>query len=548
MDKNAFITFEFPPIDADSFFQKDPEVLRSFFFKSDEKYDSLKARDAYFLVGTKGSGKTMYAAYMCKCDEDISASRYLVKYEDYKNILDAIDKHIIRESDLKTIWKAILIVKILSCIGKPELENFFGKSKILKTLQALKDTEVIKKLVCDGFSPIEFSESQKMTSTYSADAGANAGAGSAKAAVAETNENSSAFSTKSIEFVDSWRRYVNEVQECLKKVKLTKPVFLFVDGIDIRPQELHYQEYLKTVSALIRASFELNKEVLVAETNFMKITVLTRPDILNKAGLPNLECVLQDNSVVLEWNQFNSVQDIKYTGMYDMINRVLSNIGHEPGESLQNTEKDVWAQDFGFDLIFRSETATRSSFEYSMILSVCRPRNFIKMLIVLQETARTDKEKHLRMKDYFSFDRFQKKYSSYFIQTIRSEMSFEYEQDSITLLMEFLKTFERTRFRYKYFKERMNVFSQKQQLKAYFGDELAILNLIYQLNLICYFEPSGTVRWHYREQSISNLTPSLNSYQIRDDSEFKFHNAVEKELGVYVTKSRLRERRRSFGY
>lgn len=548
MDKNAFITFEFPPIDADSFFQKDPEVLRSFFFKSDEKYDSLKARDAYFLVGTKGSGKTMYAAYMCKCDEDISASRYLVKYEDYKNILDAIDKHIIRESDLKTIWKAILIVKILSCIGKPELENFFGKSKILKTLQALKDTDVIKKLVCDGFSPIEFSESQKMTSTYSADAGANAGAGSVKAAVAETEENSSAFSTKSIEFVDSWSRYVNEVQECLKKVKLTKPVFLFVDGIDIRPQELHYQEYLKTVSALIRASFELNKEVLVAETNFMKITVLTRPDILNKAGLPNLECVLQDNSVVLEWNQFNSVQDIKYTGMYDMINRVLSNIGHEPGESLQNTEKDVWAQDFGFDLKFRSETAPRSSFEYSMILSVCRPRNFIKMLIVLQETARTDKEKHLRLKDYFGFDRFQKKYSSYFIQTIRSEMSFEYDQDAITLLMEFLKTFERTRFRYKYFKERMNVFSQKQKLKAYFGDELAILNLIYQLNLICYFEPSGTVRWHYREQSISNLTPSLNSYQIRDDSEFKFHNAVEKELGVYVTKSRLRERRRSFGY
>lgn len=532
MNKEAFINFKFPPIDADSFFHKDPEELESFFFKSDEKYQSLLANDTYFLVGTKGSGKTMYAAYMCRCDDTISADRYLVNFDDYKNMVDAMDKGLIRESDLKTIWKAILIVKILSCIDKNELEGFFGKSKIMETLQRLREMDVIRKIVCDGFYPVESAESQKMTSEYSAGASMTP----LTASVSETKENSSTYNVKSVAFVDAWGQYIREVQECLKKVRLNKPVFLFVDGIDIRPGQLSYERYLNVVAALIRASFELNKEVLVTDKSYMKITVLSRPDILSQSGLPNLECVLHDNSVVLEWNDRSWTDGDQSFGMYGLVNLILSHI-EENGE--KKTEgSDVWAKNFGFSLKFRGEEKQIPSFEYCTIQSFCRPRNFVKLLTELQRAATEDSNNQLNLATYFNQDRLLNRFSSFSMQAIKSEMSFEYNQDEINLLIEFLKTFYKT-FDFRDFKQNINHFSQKERLLSVFGDEMALLNLIYRLNIIGYFEPgqnSRAVRWHYREESISNLCPTLNSYRIDDDSRFKFHNSLEKELAVYIRK------------
>lgn len=112
-------------------------------------------------------------------------------------------------------------------------------------------------------------------------------------------------------------------------------------------------------------------------------------------------------------------------------------------------------------------------------------------------------------------------------------MAFEYDPKSINLLIDFLKTFDRLSFTFKQFKLKITAFTKSEELTNIFGDSLKILNLIYRLNIICLVESEGVYRWNYREESVSNTLPSLNAFDIKDQSKFQFHWAVEKELGVY---------------
>lgn len=96
-------------------------------------------------MGTKGSGKTMYAAYICKCETSIVADYYPIRFEDYMKFINAIHDNRIKDIDMLTIWKAILIIKIFSYIDKSELCQVFGKHKVLTTIKELQETDIIQK-------------------------------------------------------------------------------------------------------------------------------------------------------------------------------------------------------------------------------------------------------------------------------------------------------------------------------------------------------------------------------------------------------------------
>lgn len=147
------------------------------------------------------------------------------------------------------------------------------------------------------------------------------------------------------------------------------------------------------------------------------------------SGLHNLECILEDKSVVLSWNNYNA-NDIELSDMYNLINQILRNV--EPSKKIQ----DVWRESFNFKIqpLGKDDLYNYPSFEYCMRLTSARPRNFIKLLSELQFQAKRDKKNNLlRFKDYLKMDTFLKHYSSYYISTIKSEMAFEYDNDNISL-------------------------------------------------------------------------------------------------------------------
>lgn len=383
MNKQDFINFKFPPLDAEDFFN-DTNALENLFFKSDENYKKLLEPTTCFLVGTKGSGKTMYAAYVCKCETSVTADYYPIRYEDYAKFLNAIKDNKIRDTDIQTIWKAILIVKILSNFDANEIDNYFiNKIKVITTIKHLQKVDIVHNIVSDGFYPAKNSQSYTTSKGHSikADVGAEKAEIAAKSDI--TTETIYTKKFDSLEYFDSWGEFISDVRSCLSKVKLKKPHFLFVDGIDIRPNDLEYKEYLNCVSSLIRASYELNQDIF-ASCKF-KIVVLTRPDILNISGLHNLECILEDKSIVLNWNNYNS-NDIETSDMYSLINQILKNI------YTSGAHYDVWEDDFNFLIQPLGSFYRYKSFEYCMRMTSARPRNFIKLLSELQSQARRDKK------------------------------------------------------------------------------------------------------------------------------------------------------------
>ena len=79
--------------------------------------------------------------------------------------------------------------------------------------------------------------------------------------------------------------------ECLGTLKLNKNIILFIDGIDVRPSQIPYEEYLDCIKGLANACWTLNAELFsnVRDSKGqIRIVLLLRPDIFNSLNMQNL--------------------------------------------------------------------------------------------------------------------------------------------------------------------------------------------------------------------------------------------------------------------
>ncbi|MBR5948825.1 MAG: hypothetical protein IKZ82_09320, partial [Clostridia bacterium] len=153
MKKTEFTSIDFPKVDAENYDMHDADTLRRVFFKSDDKYAKLISKDIYFLIGAKGSGKTMYAKYLQFCDDSIDVEYYPIRTEDYLKFIEMFADGKLKYTDFKTIWKAILLVKLITSIEKNDIDKWPGKGRIYAPIAKLKESDILTKIVSDGFAP-----------------------------------------------------------------------------------------------------------------------------------------------------------------------------------------------------------------------------------------------------------------------------------------------------------------------------------------------------------------------------------------------------------
>lgn len=90
--------------------------------------------------------------------------------------------------------------------------------------------------------------------------------------------------------------------DCLGRLKLSKNLTLFIDGIDIRPSQIPYEDYLDCIKGLANACWVLNTELFANvrdSKGHLKVVLLLRPDIFNSLSLQNATTKLDDNFVYL---------------------------------------------------------------------------------------------------------------------------------------------------------------------------------------------------------------------------------------------------------
>ena len=215
-------------------------------------------------------------------------------------------------------------------------------------------------------------------------------------------------------------------EEALGSLKLEKNHILFIDGIDIRPRNIDFEDYLECVKGLANAVWTLNNDFFAQirdSKGRLKVMILVRPDIFSQLGLQNLNNKIRDNGVLLDWG--TKYPTYRNSSLFKMADTIL------------NTQQ-VEFQDVGkcWDYYFPFTNENRKgrkddSFVSFLRFSMFRPRDIITMMKILQENLKKDSQRKLPIIDDKDFENplFRAKYSDYLLGEIKDYLAF-YHSDA----------------------------------------------------------------------------------------------------------------------
>lgn len=515
-----YLTLKFPSEEADSYLiPENREAINAFFYKG-KAYNKLRESSTYFLVGGKGSGKTAYSAYFCSrvVEGGIKSKYYQIRVDDYNKIIQMKKEGKLTYTDYVTLWKAVLLIKLCASLDNEEISIFgkLGFKKIANLLSRYNFTQFTE----DTFSPVSYMDS----SEFVKDGGLKVTKGGAEANLGHGRKKNEQITTQKSIYVDEWVRFINEISQEMEKIRLGNTHYLFIDGIDIRPQNIDFESYSECVYSLIRAVYDVNFNILSKirdrKKGRLQIIVLTRLDIFLNAGLSNPDCKLHDNSAYLDWNTSEKEEEYKYSDLYRVVNNFLG-----AGE-----REDKWRHYFGFNI--HRGYQEFDSFVYFLRLTTQKPRDYVKLLGIIQNICK--KKKTSPTSAIVESDDFQKQYSTYFVGRIKTALSFRYDNAAIECLFSFIRTFGKHTLKLEEMREKYNHFEKKEILKSFFEDFNGVMKVLFDYDMIGICEGRGIYRWKFREIKDTIYEYHYPIERINDDTEIRFNWALEKSFSLYT--------------
>jgi len=175
----------------------------------------------------------------------------------------------------------------------------------------------------------------------------------------------------------------------LSALKLEDHVLIFIDGIDIRPSDIDYDDYFDCVRGLIEAVWAVNNDFLgniKDSKGRIRVVLLVRPDIFLRTGLHNINTKLRDNSVFLNWA--TSYKDYRGSLLFKVADRLLSAQQPSPPQRIG----EMWDYYFPFDAqnvgVQTQIAGEVTSFLAFVRFSYYRPRDINSMIGTMQEIVR----------------------------------------------------------------------------------------------------------------------------------------------------------------
>lgn len=513
-----YVDIDFPYDEAENYLQSvNKEKMNHFFYKGDV-YDKLKKTTTYYLVGDKGSGKTAYSAYYCnnQIEGNIKSKYFQISVDDYNKIIQMKADGKLDYTHYVTLWKAIILIKICSSLDSNEI-SLWGKkgyNRITELLKRYKFTE----FTLDSFSPVSFMDSME----FSQDVGVNFEKSGVNPKANQSKRKSNQVTVQKSIYYDNWVAFINEITEEISKLRLTNTHYLFIDGIDSRPSDIEFDAYSSCVYPLIRAVYEVNTTIFskIKDRNKgrLQIILLTRLDIFLQAGLSNPGSKLQDNCAYIDWN--TSEDYYENSKIYNVVNNMIS----------QQKDNANWKSYFNFS-IKRGEQSF-DSFIYFLRLTTGKPRDFVRALRIIQELCKqSGTEPNASV---IENDEFQKAYSMYFIDKIRTALNFTYKKEEIDVLFSFLRTIGKKSIKKSELKILYDNYSNKVNLDRSFNDFYGMVRVLFDNDMICINEGSGIYRWKYKETSIAAYDYTLPIESLPDNTKIVFNWALEKGFSMYL--------------
>jgi len=208
---------------------------------------------------------------------------------------------------------------------------------------------------------------------------------------------------------------------------------LFIDGIDIRPSNVAYEEYLDCIKGLANAVCSLNNDFFpnIPGEGKIRLVLLIRPDIFANLGLQNVNNKIKDNAILLDWR--TNYEDCESSKLYRLADRLLNSQQDE-----KFTHGKCWNNYFPYK-VRRSGDKTDHSFISFLRFSLYRPRDIVTMLDLLKEVhGRIENVSQYSFQESdFNNSEFQQRYSDYLMGEIKDYLSFYYSDTNYELLRKF---------------------------------------------------------------------------------------------------------------
>lgn len=381
MKKVNELDFGFP--DAENYKRRETKQLFNKLFIQNEFLEQLCQPEISFLVGDKGTGKTAYSLFLSNNSykNNFAFSKF-IRETDYQKFITLKRQKNLQLSDYTSIWKVILLLLLSEEIYEKEpnldiLKNF-GKFKYLH--------DVIDEYYYGAFDPeiiqaIQFIEESNISAQLISK--------HAKLVGEEKEEKT----FESNRFQMNLFYIQKKFKDALSNIKLKNNHILFIDGIDIRPDNVPFEDYLECIKGLANAIWELNNDffpTIKDSKGRARIVLLVRPDIFESLGLQNLNTKIRSNSVLLNW--VTEYKEYKSSKLFNMIDNILNSqqeIKRKLGES--------WFYYFPFNA-HRSERLNDkdyTSFIQFLRFSFYRPRDIITMLDFLKDNVSNNTKKRI---------------------------------------------------------------------------------------------------------------------------------------------------------
>lgn len=511
--------------DAENYKKRENKELLNKYFIKNEELQNILGPSSYFIIGDKGTGKTAYSVFLAN-NEFQNTNSYLnyIRETEYVKFIKLKKDNHLTLTDYTNIWKVLIYLLISQQIQKKEKEStIFSRFSKFKPLQ-----DAINSFYKSAFTPeiiyaLNIIEETKVVAEIMHEF--------FKLSGEEKNTESFTESKFQINLLYIQKKF----EVALSSLKLDFNHIQFIDGIDIRPRNIKYEDYLECIKGLANAVWTVNTDFLANikdSKGRIKVMMLVRPDIFSQLGLQNQNNKIRDNGVMLDWK--TTYPTYRNSKIFKVADTILST-----QQDRETHFGDCW--DFYFP--FRNETRSGyndESFVSFLRFSMFKPRDIITMMKILQENIKSEHYRNLPIIDSLDFESaaFRSKYSDYLLSEIKDYLAF-YHSDSDYEL--FLKYFEflngKAHFTYEEFMYTYNQFADyiernEIDIPTFFESSDKFLQFLYDLNVICYIEDiendSEThIHWSFRDRSYSNITP-----KVKEGVRYSIHYGLQKAFNT----------------
>jgi hypothetical protein len=478
-------------------------------FLADKHAEDLKLPKIYFLIGEKGTGKTAYATYLSYFSKGAYNSDIVfVQPTDYADLLSAWKEANLSVSDFSALWQIALLVTYFRNCTISSIDPHTMEARLKKL------NEVLTRFTFSS-SRIQFSDVFNVLRNIEQFCDA--------VAEVEGSEKGLNFSGAPIRLKLNFLRqnFLRALADLPQNLQYT----LFVDGIDIRPDYIAYDSFIRCVSGLCDAVWILNSSHLsILPAQSLRIVLLVRPDILSNAGLQNLNLKTRDNSLLLDW--ITDYKVYRNSSLFQLTDKLLA--GQQ--DEVVKYPGDGWDHYFPFSIENRTrKESSDNPFINFLRHSFYKPRDIILYLEVMKNRI---VDAGSGADESFTFQVFRdrtirKEYSNYLLGEVRDSLAFYYRVEEFEVFLRFFdflgqhvdkshREFSYSGFTQAY--DALRDYAQKNtiELPVLFRTADILLQFLYELNILCFrVDKPGdkypATRWCFRERSFANIQPKVRS-------------------------------------